>query len=270
MSPISYSLQLRAVSPVSHCLQFLTVSDFALSPISWCLQFHTVSHFVLCLQFRSVSNFALSPISQCLQFRTVSNFAVSPISYWLRFRTVSNFALRLQVFTVSPVSCLVSRSPHLTYHPATSHVNFTTSHFLTPFPSHTATSILTINFLQIFCFYYLVHIRPLMSQFYLSIPPVHYMCYHHRIDTVTLLHVSTLKWPSSTVLIHFLSRVNRIPAQVKEQPAACYLAAVCKQNKETCICFFVSERSSAEYVYSVCCAHVWPSEFGFQLLFSLK
>jgi len=109
-----------------------------------------------------------------------------------------------------------------------------------------------------------------MSQFYVSVPLVHYICYHRCIDTVTLLHVSALKWPSSAVLIHFVSRVNRIPFQVKEQPAACCLAVVCKHNKETYICFFVSERAGAEYLFSVCCAPVWPVQFGFQLLFSLK
>ena len=43
---------------------------------------------------------------------------------------------------------------------------------------------------------------------------VHYKCYHHCIHTVTLLHISALQWPSSAVLIHFVSRVNRIPVQV--------------------------------------------------------
>jgi hypothetical protein len=67
-----------------------------------------------------------------------------------------------------------------------------------------------------------------------------------------------------------VSKANRIPVQVKEQRTACYLAAVCKQNKETCICCFVSQRTDAEFLFSVCCAHVCPLEFGFQLLFCLK
>jgi len=218
--------------------------------------------FSLCLQFRSLSNFTL-----CLQFRTVSSTILSPISQCLQFRTVSNFALRLQVFTVSPISCFVSRSSHQpTNHPL---VMLTSQHHISLRPSHLILlhPFWAINFLHIYCIFYLVHIRSLMSQFYVSIPLVHYIRYHHCIDNVTLLHVSALKLPSSAVLTHFVSRVSRIPVQVKEQPAACYLAAVCIQNKQTCICFFVSQGAADASLFSICSAHVCPLEFGFELLF---
>jgi len=51
-----------------------------------------------------------------------------------------------------------------------------------------------------------------MSQFYVTVPLMYYI--YITITVFTLPHVSALKWPSSAVPIHFVSRVKRIPVQL--------------------------------------------------------